>query len=108
MQTSGDFVGYLKWALCEMPIWKLYEIYGKSKVFSRFTVNEKRWIFLALSYSSARIFFGKGAVMAKALGTTPEEEHRAGLSNLAKVRRPSQPFSFSWKKKSDSSLFPHI
>jgi mRNA turnover protein 4 len=32
---------------------------------------------------SARIFFGKGAVMAKALGTTPEEEHRLGISKLA-------------------------
>jgi hypothetical protein len=29
--------------------------------------------------------------MAKALGTTPEEEHRMGLHNLAKVR--SQLFS---------------
>ena len=35
--------------------------------------------------SSARIFFGRGAVMAKALGTTPEEEHRLGLSKLATV-----------------------
>ncbi|KAJ6508598.1 ribosomal protein L10-domain-containing protein [Mycena sanguinolenta] len=33
---------------------------------------------------SARIFFGRSAVMAKALGTTPEEEHRMGLHNLAK------------------------
>ncbi|KAJ6585137.1 ribosomal protein L10-domain-containing protein [Mycena capillaripes] len=33
---------------------------------------------------SARIFFGRSAVMAKALGTTPEEEHRTGIHNLAK------------------------
>lgn len=33
---------------------------------------------------SARMFFGRGAVMAKALGTTLEEEHRAGLHKLAK------------------------
>jgi len=33
---------------------------------------------------SARIFFGRGAVMAKALGTTPEEEYRLGLHRLAK------------------------
>ncbi|GBE83117.1 mRNA turnover protein 4-like protein [Sparassis latifolia] len=33
---------------------------------------------------SARIFFGRGAVMAKALGTTPAEEHRVGLHKLAK------------------------
>ncbi|RPD62731.1 mRNA turnover protein 4-like protein [Lentinus tigrinus ALCF2SS1-7] len=32
---------------------------------------------------TARIFFGRGAVMAKALGTTPEEEHRPGLHKLA-------------------------
>ncbi|KAJ7225987.1 ribosomal protein L10-domain-containing protein, partial [Mycena pura] len=33
---------------------------------------------------SARIFFGRSAVMAKALGTTPEEEHRTGMHKLAK------------------------
>jgi len=33
---------------------------------------------------SARIFFGRGAVMAKALGVTPEEEHRGGIHKLAK------------------------
>ncbi|RDB17835.1 mRNA turnover protein 4 [Hypsizygus marmoreus] len=33
---------------------------------------------------SARIFFGRSAVMAKALGATPEEEHRAGIHKLAK------------------------
>ncbi|EGN98330.1 hypothetical protein SERLA73DRAFT_183279 [Serpula lacrymans var. lacrymans S7.3] len=33
---------------------------------------------------TARIFFGRGAVMAKALGTTLEEEHREGLHKLAK------------------------
>jgi mRNA turnover protein 4 len=38
--------------------------------------------------SSARIFFGRSAVMAKALGTTPEEEHRSGLHNLAKAGFP--------------------
>ncbi|KAI1794887.1 mRNA turnover protein 4-like protein, partial [Ganoderma leucocontextum] len=32
---------------------------------------------------TARLFFGRGAVMAKALGTTPEEEHRPGLRALA-------------------------
>lgn len=30
------------------------------------------------------MFFGRGAVMAKALGTTLEEEHRVGLHKLAK------------------------
>ncbi|KAJ7505201.1 ribosomal protein L10-domain-containing protein [Mycena galericulata] len=33
---------------------------------------------------SARIFFGRSAVMAKALGATPEEEHRLGIHKLAK------------------------
>ncbi|CAL1712713.1 unnamed protein product [Somion occarium] len=32
---------------------------------------------------SARIFFGRGAVMAKALGATPEEEHKPGLHKIA-------------------------
>ncbi|KAL4075237.1 ribosomal protein L10-domain-containing protein [Scleroderma yunnanense] len=32
---------------------------------------------------SARIFFGRAAVMAKGLGTTPEEEHRPGLHKLS-------------------------
>ncbi|KAA1469918.1 hypothetical protein DENSPDRAFT_835607 [Dentipellis sp. KUC8613] len=32
---------------------------------------------------TARIYFGRGAVMAKALGSTPETEHRPGLSKLA-------------------------
>ena len=31
------------------------------------------------------MFFGRGAVMAKALGTTAAEEHRLGLSKLASV-----------------------
>ncbi|KAJ7796137.1 ribosomal protein L10-domain-containing protein [Mycena olivaceomarginata] len=34
--------------------------------------------------NTARIFFGRSAVMAKALGTTPEEEHRMGIHKLAK------------------------
>ncbi|KAI5116425.1 hypothetical protein M0805_008896 [Coniferiporia weirii] len=33
---------------------------------------------------SARIFLGRCAVMAKALGTTPEEEHKQGLHKIAK------------------------
>ncbi|KAG6377062.1 hypothetical protein JVT61DRAFT_1112 [Boletus reticuloceps] len=39
---------------------------------------------------SARIFFGRAAVMAKALGNTPEEEHRPGLHKLAKACYLSQ------------------
>ncbi|KZT23467.1 hypothetical protein NEOLEDRAFT_1243247 [Neolentinus lepideus HHB14362 ss-1] len=33
---------------------------------------------------SARMFFGRGAVMAKALGTTPEEECRTGIHKVGK------------------------
>ncbi|KAJ6563538.1 ribosomal protein L10-domain-containing protein [Mycena sp. CBHHK59/15] len=33
---------------------------------------------------TARIFFGRSAVMAKALGATPEEEHRLGIHKLGK------------------------
>ncbi|THH06882.1 hypothetical protein EW145_g3772 [Phellinidium pouzarii] len=33
---------------------------------------------------SARLFFGRCAVMAKALGSTPEEEHKPGLHKIAK------------------------
>ncbi|KAG7088323.1 hypothetical protein E1B28_012332 [Marasmius oreades] len=33
---------------------------------------------------TARIFFSRSALMAKALGTTPEEEHRMGIHKLAK------------------------
>jgi mRNA turnover protein 4 len=40
---------------------------------------------LIMLRSSARLFFGRGAVMAKALGTTTEEEHRPGLSKLSSV-----------------------
>src|SRR6266545_5627533 len=39
-------------------------------------------------HSSARIVFGRGTVMDKALGTTPEEEHLLGASKLAAVRTP--------------------
>lgn len=38
--------------------------------------------------SDARIFFGKCAVMSKALGDSPETEHRLGLHKIAKVRLP--------------------
>ena len=34
---------------------------------------------------TGRFYFGKGKVMAKALGETPETEHADGLSQLAKV-----------------------
>lgn len=48
---------------------------------------------LRFAVSSARIFFGRGAVMAKALGSTPEEEHRLGLSKLATVRKQNLSFA---------------
>jgi hypothetical protein len=44
-----------------------------------------RRLILCSIHSSARLFFGRGALMAKALGTTPEEEYRPGLAPLARV-----------------------
>ncbi|KAF3910824.1 hypothetical protein ABW20_dc0104376 [Dactylellina cionopaga] len=38
-----------------------------------------------LEFSDSRIFFGKTKVMAKALGTTREDEYRDNLSNLSKL-----------------------
>ncbi|KAI0338962.1 hypothetical protein BDW22DRAFT_1311255, partial [Trametopsis cervina] len=46
--------------------------------------NEHLKIVRNLWKDSARIFFGRGAVMAKALGTTLETEHLPGLHKLAK------------------------
>jgi mRNA turnover protein 4 len=57
-------------------LWKEYVI----------TLNFHNESLIGFCSSTARIFFGRGAVMAKALGTTPEEEHRPGLHVLAKVR----------------------
>lgn len=37
-------------------------------------------------HSSGRMFFGRGAVMAKGLGNTVEEEHLPGLHLLSQVR----------------------
>ena len=34
---------------------------------------------------TSRFFYGKNRVMAKALGTTPEEEYKEGVSKIAKV-----------------------
>lgn len=36
-------------------------------------------------FKDSRFFFGKNRVMAKALGTTVEEEYKEGLSAIAKV-----------------------
>lgn len=47
-------------------------------------------------FSTARIFFAKGKVMAKALGLTPEEEHCTGIHKLAKVRLSLAQFFKSW------------
>jgi hypothetical protein len=53
-------------------------------------------------HSSARLYFGRGALMAKALGTTPEEEHRPGLAPLARV---SDSFIINHKIIPISTLF---
>lgn len=38
-------------------------------------------------FNDSRFFYGKNRVMAKALGTTPEEEYKEGISGIAKVNR---------------------
>lgn len=38
-------------------------------------------------FKTSRFFYGKNRVMAKALGNTPEEEYKPGLSKIAKVWR---------------------
>lgn len=82
-QKNGNTAGCLKWEQCGMLISKQCGIFGKSEhvlaYFSRYCSQKP--------LSTARIFFGRGAVMAKALGTTPAEEHRPGLHKLAKVRQ---------------------
>lgn len=83
MLKNGGIAGYLKSDLCAIHISKPYASYGKSTshFFSRYSFLIPKYLI-----SSARMFFGRGAVMAKALGTTVEEEHRLGLSKLATVR----------------------
>lgn len=36
-------------------------------------------------WKTSRFFFGKNKVMAKALGTTPEDEYKEGLKQLSDV-----------------------
>lgn len=36
-------------------------------------------------FKDSRFFLGKNRVMAKALGTSPEEEYKDGLAGIAKV-----------------------
>ncbi|PAV17445.1 mRNA turnover 4 [Pyrrhoderma noxium] len=45
--------------------------------------NDQLKIVRSLWKDSARIFFGRCAVMAKALGTSPETEHKDGLHKIA-------------------------
>lgn len=37
-------------------------------------------------FRTGRLFFGRNKVMAKALGTTPEDEYKEGLSKVSAVR----------------------
>ena len=55
--------------------------------------------YLICMRSSARLFFGRGALMAKALGITPEEEHRPGLAPLARVSGHFLTYSFEAHSK---------
>ena len=82
MLKNGNTAGYSKLAPCVIHISKPSENCGKSMVFIRIHYSQSG----SHGYSSARIFFGRAAVMAKALGTSVEEEHRNGLHKLAQVR----------------------
>ncbi|TCD70888.1 mRNA turnover and ribosome assembly protein [Steccherinum ochraceum] len=59
-----------KWSYC----W-LFEVGNMRN--SHLKIVRKLW------KDTARIFFGRGAVMAKALGNTAEEEHKEGLHKIA-------------------------
>lgn len=50
-----------------------------------FSCSKWSWLFNVDLISTARIFLGRGAVMAKALGSSIEDEHREGLHRLSKV-----------------------
>lgn len=50
---------------------------------------------------TGRFFYGKGKVMAKALGETPETEYQDGLAKLAKVGRTRV-----WKADSKETARP--
>ncbi|KAF7320077.1 Ribosome assembly factor mrt4 [Mycena kentingensis (nom. inval.)] len=76
---NGSTAGYSKSDPCAIPISKPSASYGKS--LSPNTLQRPPCL---SPCSTARIFFGRSAVMAKALGTTPEEECRMGIHKLAK------------------------
>jgi mRNA turnover protein 4 len=40
------------------------------------------------AWEDSKVLFGKTKVMARALGTTPEDEYRENLYKLSKVRLP--------------------
>lgn len=40
------------------------------------------------AWEDSKVLFGKTKVMAKALGTTPEDEYQENLYKLSKVRLP--------------------
>ncbi|KAL0069847.1 mRNA turnover and ribosome assembly protein [Marasmius tenuissimus] len=70
MPTSGSTVGSLKFALSAMDTCRPLESYGKGMLHMPITFAGKT-IITAMT------------LLAKALGTTPEEEHRMGIHKLA-------------------------
>lgn len=98
MPKSGITAGCLKLVQCEIRTYKLCANYGKGTSLDIFvphlfdtSIHEKiNWNYI-LDLSDARIFFGRTALMAKALGTTPEEEQQPGLHQLARVCASNQP-----------------
>lgn len=65
--------------------WNTHDLITSSKMLS-ITILFDYLFGLLHKLSSARMYFGRGALMAKALGSTPEDEHRPGISKLTPVR----------------------
>ena len=55
-----------------------------------------------LYLSTGRVFFARNTVIAKALGTSDETEHKQGLSALSKVRRVRRGSQISRSRKQAS------
>lgn len=79
---NGNTAGFSRLGQWGMLISRLSDTCGKS-VFNSMIDDIDCW--RKINFSTARIFLGRSAVMAKALGSTIEEEHREGLHKLAKA-----------------------
>ncbi|KAE9393288.1 hypothetical protein BT96DRAFT_1052022, partial [Gymnopus androsaceus JB14] len=90
--------GCLKWAPCGI---RILLINKTAKSLERFNLLSFSSIILC---SSVRIFFSRSALLAKALGTTPEEEHRMGMHKLAKLIESQVGILFTDTEPQDSEV----